>query len=318
MLYYNMSEDIKNINQLFASKNSEKGADMSGVIVLFVVCCLILLVYFKMTQSQLWLDWDNEKCHPTLLFFNGLINPNVDETAFQSIQTNFIQCLRPYTNVLQSEKYKTLNKSMDTLVSINRNMEESYVPFSEKVERIRNELENKNTVLDVSFQVIENISARQKEEFELTFKYVTMNVKRLFVILDRITTYMKDMLVYKVSTNVDERFMNTIVEGAPLGIDKFQEYINDLYKKTYENKYSKSFDKMREIRLRDGFDINTTDFSQPINLADLAIHDYDEMIRLIQNFEAQNQELFEKTNQYCAELKKHKYGCKIILPTWKD
>jgi hypothetical protein len=313
-----MSEDIKNINQLFASKNSEKGADMSGVIVLFVVCCLILLVYFKMTQSQLWLDWDNQKCHPTLLFFNGLINPNVDETAFQSIQTNFIQCLRPYTNVLQSEKYKTLNKSMDTLVSINRNMEESYVPFSEKVERIRNELENKNTVLDVSFQVIENISARQKEEFELTFKYVTMNVKRLFVILDRITTYMKDMLVYKVSTNVDERFMNTVVEGAPLGIDKFQEYINDRYKKTYENKYSKSFDKMREIRLRDGFDINTTDFSQPINLADQAIHDYDEMIRLIQNFEAQNQELFEKTNQYCAELKKHKYGCKIILPTWKD
>lgn len=318
MLYYNMSEDIKNINQLFASKNSEKGADMSGVIVLFVVCCLILLVYFKMTQSQLWLDWDNEKCHPTLLFFNGLINPNVDETAFQSIQTNFIQCLRPYTNVLQSEKYKTLNKSMDTLVSINRNMEESYVPFSEKVERIRNELENKNTVLDVSFHVIENISARQKEEFELTFKYVTMNVKRLFVILDRITTYMKDMLVYKVSTNVDERFMNTLVEGAPLGIDKFQEYINERYKKTYENKYSKSFDKMREIRLREGFDINTTDFSQPINLADQAIHDYDEMIRLIQNFESQNQELFERTNQYCAELKKHNYGCKIILPTWKD
>jgi hypothetical protein len=313
-----MSEDIKNINQLFTSKNREKGSDMSGVIVLFIVCCLIVLVYFKMTQSHLWLDWDNQKCHPTLLFFNGLINPNVDETAFQSIQTNFIQCLRPYTNVLQSEKYKTLDKSMDTLVTINRNIEESYLPFSNKVEKIRNELEKKHTVLDVSFQEIENVSASQKEEFELTFKYVTMNIKRLFIILDRITRFMKDMLIYKVSTNVDKRFMNTLVEGAPLGIDKFQEYINDRYKKTYENKYSNAFDNMREIRLRPGFDINTTDFSQPINLADQAIHDYDDMIRLIQKFESQNQELFEKTNQYCAELKKHNYGCKIILPTWKD
>lgn len=313
-----MSEDIQNINQLFVSKPGDKGADMSGFIVLFVVCCIILIIYFKMNQRQLWLDWDNQKCHPSLIFFNGLVNPNVDETAFQSIQTNFIHCLRPYTNVLQSEEYKNLNKSLDTLVSVNRNMEESYDTYAEKIQKIREELAKKQAGLDVSFNIIEKVSAKQQDEFEITFKYVTMNVKRLFVILDRITTYMKDLLIYKVSTNVDKRFMNTPVNGVPLGIDQFQEYINAQYKQTYDTKYVPAFDMMRTTRLRGGFDSNSTDFSQSIHLADQAIQDYDKMIKLIQTFESKNQELFEKTNQYCAELKNHNYGCSIILPTWKD
>jgi hypothetical protein len=310
--------DIQNINELFASQKSEKGADMSGVIVLFTVCCLILFVYFKMAQSQLWLDWDNQKCHPSLLFFNGLINPNVDETAFQSIQTNFLHCLRPYTNVLQSEEYKAMNKSMDNLISVNRNMEETYVTYSDKVEGIREELLKKQARLDASFNVIKKESEIKQDQFELTFKYVTTNVKRLFTVLDRISNYMKDLLIYKVSTNVDKRFMNTPVNGVPLGIDQFQEYINAQYKQTYDTKYAPAFDTMRTTRLRGGFDVNTTDFSQSINLADQAIQDYDKMIKLIQKFESQNQELFEKTNKYCTELKHHNYSCSIILPTWKD
>ena len=310
--------DIQNINELFASKKSEKGADMSGVVVLFTVCCLILFVYFKTAQSQLWLDWDNQKCHPSLLFFNGLINPNVDETAFQSIQTNFLHCLRPYTNVLQSEEYKAMNKSMDNLISVNRNIEETYVTYSDKVEGIREELLKKQARLDASFNVIKKASEIKQDQFELTFKYVTTNVKRLFTVLDRISNYMKDLLIYKVSTNVDKRFMNTPVNGVPLGIDQFQEYIKAQYQQTYDTKYAPAFDTMRATRLRGGFDVNTTDFSQSINLADQAIQDYDKMIKLIQKFEAQNQELFEKTNKYCTELKHHNYSCSIILPTWKD
>lgn len=313
-----MSEDIQNINQLFASKPSERGTDMSGVIVLFVVCCLILLVYFKMTQQQLWLDWDNQKCHPSILFFNGLINPNVDETAFQSIQTNFVDCLRPYTNVLKSQQYKDMNKSVDTLVSIHRNMEESYETYATKVEKMRHELETQQVGVDVSFQEIRKVSEEQQDEFERTFTYVTMNIKRLFVVLDSITTYMKDLLIYKVSVNVDKRFMNTVVNNAPLGIDQFQEYINAQYEITHATKYLPAFEQMSQTRLRPGFDSNTTDFSQSIHLADQAIEDYDQMINLIQRFESQNQELFEKTNQYCAELKHHNYSCSILLPSWKD
>lgn len=310
--------DIQNINELFASQKSEKGADMSGVLVLFTVCCLILFVYFKMAQSQLWLDWDNQKCHPSLLFFNGLINPNVDETAFQSIQTNFLHCLRPYTNVLQSEEYKAMNKSMDNLISVNRNIEDSYATYSDKVDGIREELLKKQAGLDASFNKIKKVSETQQDQFELTFKYVTTNVKRLFAVLDRISNYMKDLLIYKVSTNVDKRFMNTPVNGVPLGIDQFQEYIKAQYQQTYDTKYAPAFDIMRATRLRGGFDVNTTDFSQSISLADQAIQDYDKMIKLIQKFEAQNQELFEKTNKYCTELKHHNYSCSIILPTWKD
>jgi hypothetical protein len=310
--------DIQNINELFASQKSEKGADMSGVLVLLIVCCLILLVYFKMTQSRLWLDWDNEKCHPSLLFFNGLINPNVDETAFQSIQTNFLHCLRPYTNVLQSEEYKAMNKSMETLIDVNRNIEDTYANYSDKVDSIQEELIKKQSVLDASFNEIKKATALQQDQFELTFKYVTTNVKRLFTVLDRISNYMKDLLIYKVSTNVDKRFMNTPVNGVPLGIDQFQEYINAQYRQTYDTKYAPAFDIMRATRLRPGFDVNTTDFSQSISLADQAIQDYDKMIKLIQRFEAQNQELFEKTNKYCTELKHHNYSCSIILPTWKD
>jgi hypothetical protein len=317
-----MSEDIKNINELFTSKPSDKGADMGGILVLFVIVCLIIVMYFKMTQTHLWLDWDNQKCSPSLLFFNGLINPNVDETAFQSIQTNFIDCLKPYTNVLKSEKYKVLNKSMDTLVTVNRNIEESYETYSKKIEKIRDELEKQPTVLDVSFQVIEKAAYSQKLDFEKTFLYVTMNIKRLFAVLDRITTYMKDLLIYKVSVNVDKRFMNIEVDDPifkkPPGIDEFQDYINSQYEKTYNTKYSAAFDNMKSIRQRQGFDENTTDFSSSINLADQAIQEYDRMIKLIQRFESQNQELFEKTNQYCAELKNHNYSCSILLPTWKD
>lgn len=310
--------DLQNINDLFASKKSDKGADMSGVLVLFIVCLFILLMYYKMTQSHLWLDWDNEKCHPSILFFNGIINPNVDETAFQSIQTNFIHCLRPYTNVLRSEPYKALNKSMDTLVSVNRNIEETYDTYAAKVDRVREDLMKKQAGLDVKLKVIEKVAENQQEEFERTFIYVTTNVKRLFAVLDRISTYMKDLLIYKVSINVDKRFMNTNVNGTPLGIDQFQTYINTQYNQTYHTKYAAAFDTMLETRRRPGFDVNTTDFSRSINLADQAIQDYDTMIKLIQRFEAQNQELFEKTNRYCTELKHHNYSCKIILPTWKE
>jgi hypothetical protein len=197
-------------------------------------------------------------------------------------------------------------------------MEESYDTYAEKIEKIREEMAKKQAGLDASFNVIQKVSANQQDEFEITFKYVTMNVKRLFIILERITKYMKDLLIYKVSTNVDKRFMNTPVNGVTLGIDQFQEYINAQYKQTYDTKYVPAFDSMRTTRLRGGFDANSTDFSQSIHLADQAIQDYDKMIKLIQTFESKNQELFEKTNQYCAELKNHNYGCSIILPTWKD
>jgi prefoldin subunit 5 len=317
-----MSENIQRINQLFVSKAGNKGTDMSGVIVLFIVCALILIVYFKMTQRGLWLDWDNQKCHPSILFFNGLINPNINETAFQSIQTNFMDCLRPYTNVLKSEKYKTFDKSIDGLISVNRNMEESYEVYAKKVEKMRMDLEKQHAVLDVSFQAIQTVAETEQETFERTFRYITTNIKRLFVVLDRITTYMKDLLIYKVSVNVDERFMNTQVNDSLgsrlLGIDEFQEYMNQQYEANYTNKYVAAFDTMKAARLRPGFDANTTDFSQSIHLADQAIAEYDRMIQLIERFESQNQELFEKTNQYCAELKNHNYSCVILLPSWKD
>jgi len=309
---------IQNINELFASRKSDKGADMTGVLVLFIVCCLIVMMYYKMTQSSLWLDWDNQKCHPSILFINGLINPNVDETAFQSIQTNFVHCLRPYTNVLKSEQYKALNKSVDTLNSVNRNIEDTFEVYSEKVKRIQDEFIEKQTKLDDQFNKIQTVATTQQENLELTFKYISMNVKRLFMVLDRISTYMKDLLIYKVSINVDKRFMKTPVNGIPLGIDQFQEYIHAQYKQTYDTKYAPAFDTMMETRRRPGFDTQTTDFSRSINLAEDAIKEYDKMIKLIQNFEAQNQELFEKTNQYCSELKHHNYSCSIILPTWKD
>ena len=313
-----MSAELKNINDVFTSQKGEKGPDMSGVIALFVVCCIILLMYFRMTQNQLWLDWDNQKCHPSILFFNGLINPNIDETAFQSIQTNFMHCLKPYTNIKKSEQYNTMNKSVDNLVTINRNIEESYETYADKVNKLKRELVEKHAKLDASFNVVQKIAISQQDEFERTFKYVTMNIKRLFVMLDRLTTYMKDLLIYKVSVNVDSRYMNTLVNREKMGIDQFQDYMASQYKNVYNTKYAPAFDTMRTIRLRPGFDVNTTDFSQSINLADQAIQDYDNMIQLLRNFESQNQELFEKTNQYCAELKNHNYGCSIILPTWKD
>ena len=112
--------------------------------------------------------------------------------------------------------------------------------------------------------------------------------------------------------------MSLPLNGVPLGIDQFQEYIKAQYQQTYDTKYAPAFETMRTTRLRGGFDVNTTDFSQSINLADQAIQDYDKMIKLIQKFESQNQELFEKTNKYCTELKHHNYSCSIILPTWKD
>jgi hypothetical protein len=313
-----MSAELKNINELFTSQKGERGPDMSGVITLFVVCCIILMMYFKMTQQQLWLDWDNQKCHPSILFFNGIINPNIDETAFQSIQTNFIHCLKPYATVNKSPQYKKMNEEVDNLVTINRNIEESYETDARKVNKLNRELVKKQAKLDVSFNVIKKIAVTQQDDFEKTFRYVTTNIKRLFVILDRITNYMKDLLIYKVSVNVDRRYMNTVVNREKLGIDQFQDYIDAQYKNIYNNKYAPAFDTMRNIRLRPGFDVNTTDFSQSINLADEAIRDYDIMIQLLRNFESQNQELFEKTNQYCAELKNHNYGCSIILPTWKD
>jgi hypothetical protein len=211
-----------------------------------------------------------------------------------------------------------MNKSMDNLISVNRNIEDSYATYSDKVDGIREELLKKQAGLDAIFNKIKKVSETQQDQFELTFKYVTTNVKRLFAVLDRISNYMKDLLIYKVSTNVDKRFMNTPVNGVPLGIDQFQEYIKAQYQQTYDTKYAPAFDIMRATRLRGGFDVNTTDFSQSISLADQAIQDYDKMIKLIQKFEAQNQELFEKTNKYCTELKHHNYSCSIILPTWKD
>jgi hypothetical protein len=184
------------------------------------------------------------------------------------------------------------------------------------------DLEKQHAVLDVSFQAIQTVAETEQETFERTFRYITTNIKRLFVVLDRITTYMKDLLIYKVSVNVDERFMNTQVNDSLgsrlLGIDEFQEYMNQQYEANYTNKYVAAFDTMKAARLRPGFDANTTDFSQSIHLADQAIAEYDRMIQLIERFESQNQELFEKTNQYCAELKNHNYSCVILLPSWKD
>ena len=55
-------------------KGREEESDIFGtLIIIFVVLVFFFYFYFKVTQSQILLDWKNQRCNPKYIFFSHLI-----------------------------------------------------------------------------------------------------------------------------------------------------------------------------------------------------------------------------------------------------
>ncbi len=69
------------------------GIDLIITIVI-IICFLIIIIYFsiKNNLAPLRVNWDINKCKPSVIPFAGLINKPADDTVFEFTQKNFISC----------------------------------------------------------------------------------------------------------------------------------------------------------------------------------------------------------------------------------
>lgn len=310
-------------------KGTEEGNDMIGTF-LFIFILLVIIFYFycKVSQTQIILDWENQRCNPKYLFFSHYINPVNGENPYKAINDNFIRCIKPLASIINTDKYRDFKHTTN-------NISKTTNSLSNYVNTINSQVNEKINAWDISYNKLD-LSANSVDD-KLDEKYVDRKnffiqvkvyAERIHDILYAITSFVKNKLLYRVSRNKDMFKINNH-DGIDFGqqdknLNQLKDYLYNTYYSTCTTEYTQAFELLKAKKKQPNYSPETTDFSICISKGNDAIKKYENLINLLDEFERQNDPINSPDNSLlvdtissCYQLKQfNAIGCQEILPNW--
>jgi hypothetical protein len=311
-------DSIKNIY----SQEENSGAGSSLLIVIIIL--IIFYFYLKVSQTQVIIDWKNQKCNPKYMFFSYYMNPVEGQDPYKSTKNNFIQCIKPYLSIKKSQSYKDFN---NTTKNIGKNTEN----LSKYVNIINQDMENKinhwsddHKKLDKEGKNINNEASERYSKEKDMFEQIRIYAQRIHDVLYSITFYVKNKLLYQVSENKRnfklQKYKNKRYNIDVIDVNVLNRGLYSEYASICNNEYNRAFRLLQEKRKEPNFDPQRTDFSKAINAGYDAIERYQELIDMIDAFNRQNNtpnnSLLKNTRNKCNQLQQFGFNCKEIYPNW--
>lgn len=310
-------------------KGKEEESDLFGTLILIIIVLVIMgYFYFKVTQTQILLDWQNQRCNPKYIFFSYYLNPVEGQDPYTSIKNNFMQCIKPFTSILDTKEYRDFKNTTDTISktsdSVSRYVDNINTDMQSKVMGWKKQY-NK---LDENANKVDDGLDEQYLQQKNAFNQVRIYAQRIHDILYAITTYIKNKLIFKVSENrkIFKLQNNKKNYNIPNNsINGIKDYLYNNYWNISNNEYREAFDLLQQKKGQPNFSPEITDFSRCMNKADEAIRKYKELIEIMDEFDLQNgpnqdpdNSLLHDTVKKCNQLYEFGFNCKEILPNWKN
>ena len=309
-------------------KGREEESDIFGtLIIIFVVLVFFFYFYFKVTQSEILLDWKNQRCNPKYIFFSHFLNPVEGQDPYKRISNNFIDCIKPFTSIVNTKEYKDFKNTTENISktsdSISRYVEDIDKDMKKKVQDWDNKYNQVNELSNTVDNGVDEQYLHQKD----AFNQIRIYAQRIHDIIFAITTYIKHKLIFRVSENKQifkiQNNNNKIFNIPNNNINGIKDYLYEKYWNISNNEYKQAFDLLQQKRARPNFNIELTDFSISMNKADEAIKKYRDLIDIIDEFDRQNgpkddpqASLLHDTIKSCNQLYEFEFDCKEILPNW--
>jgi hypothetical protein len=309
-------------------KGHEKESNGFGSSLLIVIILLVIFYfYLKVSQSQVLLDWKNQKCNPKYMFFSYYMNPVEGQDPYTSTKNNFIQCMKPIVSIFKTNTYKDLK---NTTKNIGRNTED----LAKYVEIINKDMDHKIDNWSEEYKILrhkqQSLAKESNERYykeKDMFETIRIYAQRLHDVLYSITFFVKNKLLFEISENKRnfkiKNFKGKRYNVNQLGIDQLRYEMYQEYLSICNGQYSSAFNELKSRRAMKDFDPQKTDFSKSINLGYDAIQRFQDMIDMLDKFNIQNNpdddknSLLKDTMYKCSQVKKFNVSCNEIFPNWE-
>jgi hypothetical protein len=317
---------IDSIKKVYKGSEEESGGAGSAILIL-IILIIIFYFYLKVSQTQVLIDWKNQKCNPRYIFFSYYMNPVEGQSPYKSTMKNFMQCMRPFVSISKSKTYKDLR---NTTKNISQNTDD----LSRYVNIINNDMNDKikgwrdqyNTLDQKEKKITNEADERYYKEKDM-YEKIRIYAQRIHDVIYSITFFIKNKLLFQVSENKKnfkiKNYKNKNINIVSDDVNFVRRELYNAYMSISNNSYKQSFDLLNYKRNQPNFDPKRTDFSECINRGNDAIKEYQMLIDIIDEFNRQNhpsknskQSLLNDTNTKCSQLEKFGVSCQEIYPNW--
>jgi hypothetical protein len=304
---------------------SEEETNVYGSsLLILIIIVIIFYFYLKVSQTQVLLDWKNQKCNPKYMFFSYYMNPVEGQDPYTSTKNNFIQCIKPYLSIKKTQSYKDFK---NTTKNIGKNTED----LSKYVDIINHDMENKinhwsddHKKLDKEGKNLRNEASERYSKEKDMFEQIRIYAQRIHDVLYSITFFVKNKLLYQVSENKRnfnlKNFKNRGYQINNIDVNALRHELYNRYIEIFYHEYITAFDLLQLKKKQRDFDPNKTDFSRAINMGYDAIERYQQLIDILDEFNRQNNtlnnSLLQDTKYKCDQLQKFGFDCKEVYPNW--
>ena len=166
---------IDSIKKIYKSNEEESNIFGSSILIL-IILLIIFYFYLKVSQTQVLIDWKNQKCNPKYMFFSYYMNPVEGQDPYKSTKNNFIECIKPFISILKTKTYtdlrnttKNISKNTDNLSKyvniINKNMDDKIKKWTDEYNTLEEKSKNITNQADSHYY-------KEKDMFEQISVYV--------------------------------------------------------------------------------------------------------------------------------------------------
>jgi vacuolar-type H+-ATPase subunit I/STV1 len=289
-----MNEEINKIyekNSSGVDVDNDTGNNVVAIIIIIIFIFIITNLYKKIGIKEMNTSWDNIKCKPRNIFYSGFINSTSGDPIKDTFD-NFISCINPF-NTLRNKNNKFYPYGVTGVNNIN-NISQDII---NKYNRSKTDLNNINVNKTANVRDTINNVNKIQTSMDLLYNYqqklytiIQTYVERLFLVLDVVINYSKDIRVYNLyklsnqltsnnngNNGTTNRQLNTFIVAVATEYSNINSDINNAY------------DAFNKTKANNGNNYNIYDnYDKSKELIDSAISRYNELSKDLDQFQTAN------------------------------
>jgi hypothetical protein len=289
-----MNEEINKIyekNSSGVDVDNDTGNNVVAIIIIIIFIFIITNLYKKIGIKEMNTSWDNIKCKPRNIFYSGFINSTSGDPIKDTFD-NFISCINPF-NTLRNKNNKFYPYGVTGVNNIN-NISQDII---NKYNRSKTDLNNINVNKTANVRDTINNVNKIQTSMDLLYNYqqklytiIQTYVERLFLVIDVVINYSKDIRVYNLyklsnqltsnnngNNGTTNRQLNTFIVSVATEYSNINSDINNAY------------DAFNKTKANNGNNYNIYDnYDKSKELIDSAISRYNELSKDLDQFQTAN------------------------------
>jgi hypothetical protein len=260
------------------NKKFKSSGLLTPILILLITFSIFASLYTNVQKKLLHINLDEQKCNPRYLFFSGFLNP-LDKNPWATTLSNFQKCVA--NNIYKPPKIAREIKQNEYLIRKNNKDMKNSLEYGKTIVSDINE--DWTNVLVKKQDELDDISSQKDKIFEeqgFLYKEVAKKTAQLFKVIQSMIIYIEGVIQVKMSKNKSQ-----------LDVDNLHNDFMSRYQDTHKL-YTQAYEKL-----------DNANWKGSINNARVAISNYKEMTKELDEYMEKNAHLVYSITEGCYQLK---------------